>query len=53
MSEKCNRILFVDACVREGSRTRRLAEHVLAGLEGEVTRICPADVVDSIRTEAF
>lgn len=26
-------ILFVNACVREGSRTKRLADHLIAGLE--------------------
>ena len=30
-------ILFVNACVREGSRTRILAERVLSHLDGTVT----------------
>ena len=34
---KNKNILFINACVREASRTRRLAEHVLQHLEGEVT----------------
>lgn len=33
------RILFVNACVREGSRTRKLAERVLSHLDGEVTEL--------------
>ena len=32
-------ILFVDVCLREGSRTLQLAEHVLSRLEGIVTRL--------------
>ena len=32
-------ILLLNACVREESRTLRLAEHVLAHLDGEVTEI--------------
>lgn len=31
--------LFVNACFREGSRTARLAQRVLATVEGEVTRL--------------
>lgn len=37
-------ILFVDACVRAQSRTRRLAEAVLAKMDGEVTRLRLADI---------
>lgn len=33
------KILFVDACVRRESRTRRLAACLLAGLPGEVERV--------------
>ena len=32
-------ILFVNACVREGSRTKRLADHLLASIEGDVTEV--------------
>lgn len=32
-------ILFVNACVREKSRTRKLAEHLLSQLEGAITEI--------------
>ena len=34
-----NRILLVNACVREGSRTLNLARHLLSHLPGEVTEI--------------
>ncbi len=34
-----DKILFVDACVRENSRTRILAEYLLERLEGEIERI--------------
>lgn len=33
------KILFVNACPREGSRTLELANHVLSKLEGEVTQL--------------
>ena len=32
-------ILWIDACVREGSRTRLLTEHLLSKMTGTVTRI--------------
>ena len=32
-----NHILFINACVRENSRTLRLAKHVLSKLNGDVT----------------
>lgn len=32
-------ILWIDACVREASRTRKLAEHILSKLDGMVTRV--------------
>lgn len=34
-----NKILYINACVREESRTRRLAEAVLSHLQGEVTEL--------------
>ena len=34
-----NKILFVNACVREGSRTLALARHLLSHLDGEVTEL--------------
>ena len=32
-------ILFINACVRENSRTLKLANHVLGTLEGEITEV--------------
>ena len=46
-------ILFVDACVREHSRTRLLAEHVLARLDGTVTEVNPAAETNPIVSEQF
>ena len=39
MPEKKQKILMIDACVREQSRTRRLAEYLLSKLDGDVERI--------------
>ena len=46
-------ILFVDACVREHSRTRLLAERVLSRLEGTVTKAVPAAETAPIVSEQF
>ena len=46
-------ILFVDACVRKASRTRRLAEQVLDILDGDVTEVKPAEVTEPIKDEGF
>ena len=46
-------ILFIDACAREASRTRKLAEHLLAGLEGPVTTVRLADLSFPEMDEAF
>ena len=34
-----NKILLIQACVRESSRTLRLARHLLARLDGAVTEV--------------
>ena len=34
-----NNILYIDSCVRQNSRTRRLARHLLSKLEGRITTI--------------
>ena len=34
-----NEILFINACIRENSRTLELAKHVLSKLSGNVTEI--------------
>ncbi len=46
------KILFVDACVRKESRTRRLANALLDRLEGEVETVVCAEV-SPITEEAF
>ena len=46
-------ILFINACVREGSRTKRLADALLSKLDGEVRERCLKDVVFPIADEAF
>ena len=33
-------VLFLNACVRENSRTKMLAEHLLAKMSGEVNELC-------------
>lgn len=33
-------ILFINVCVRQNSRTKRLADHLLALVEGEITEVC-------------
>ncbi len=49
------KILFVDACVRENSRTRALAEHLLTKLDGECEHLLLSDgllqPLDSARLE--
>ena len=37
-------ILFVNACVREGSRTKRLADRLISGLRGEVKEVRLSEV---------
>lgn len=34
-----NKILFINACVRDGSRTYKLAQHVLKKMKGNVTEL--------------
>ena len=46
-------ILFIDACVREGSRTRRLARRLLSRLEGNVETLRLSDVDFPVADAAF
>ena len=46
-------ILFIDACVREQSRTRRLAEHLLMKLREPVTRLKLSEQPLSMTDQAF
>ncbi|MCR4672465.1 MAG: NAD(P)H-dependent oxidoreductase [Lachnospiraceae bacterium] len=45
--------LFVNACVRRGSRTRRLAQALLSGLEGPVTEVKLEEIDFPVTDEAF
>ena len=45
-------ILWIDACIRKSSRTRRLAETLLKTLPGSVTRLCLADMELPLLDEA-
>ena len=46
-------ILFIDACTKERSRTRRLAEHLLGRLGGDVEHIRLYDISFPVCDEAF
>ena len=46
-------ILFIDACVRAESRTRKLTGHILKGLEGEVQTVRLAEASFPAVDEAF
>lgn len=46
-------ILYIDACVRDNSRTRKLADELLSRLEGDVTRLCLEDISFEITDEAY
>ena len=46
-------ILFVNACVRKNSRTKRLADRLLAILHAPVTELCLADYEFPAVDEAF
>ena len=47
------KILFVDACVRNESRTRKLARHVLERMNGTVTEVNAASATKAITDESF
>jgi len=47
------KVLFINACVREQSRTRRLADCLLSGMSGEITEIKLSDIVFPETDEAF
>ncbi len=46
-------ILFVDACVRKESRTRKLAEALLAKMDDEVCHVVLEDIEWSVTDEAY
>lgn len=53
MEYKPNNILFINACVREDSRTARLAKAVLRQIPGTVTEVRPDQVSEPVRNEQF
>ncbi len=46
-------ILFINACVRNASRTKRLAERLLSTLPGPVQEVCLSDITFPAVDEAF
>lgn len=46
-------ILFIDACARKESRTRRLAEHLLHRLGGDIVSVKLYDIAFPVCDEAF
>ena len=52
MADK-NNILFINACVRTGSRTNRLARRIMDSIGGTIMEVRPAEVVKPITTEEF
>jgi len=46
-------ILFINACVRKDSRTKRVALNVLSGLNGEVEEVCLSQIDFPAVDEAF
>ena len=52
-SDQYQNVLLVNACVREDSRTRKLAEEVLNDLGGLYTEVKPQTEVSCIRNEEF
>ena len=46
-------ILYINACVRPESRTKRLADHVIASLDGEVREVRLAEMRFPIADNAF
>ncbi len=46
-------ILFIDACVRSDSRTRRLAEALLTKLNEEAVHVCLEDIPFGVTDESY
>ena len=46
-------ILYVNACVREASRTQRLAQHLLAGMSGHIREVRLLDITFPKMDESF
>ena len=39
-----DKILYINACVRDGSRTKRIADYLLSKLDGEVEQVNLIDI---------
>ena len=50
---KTKKVLFINACVREQSRTKRLADYLLSHLSGEKSEVRVSDISFSVVNEAF
>ncbi|MBQ6662558.1 MAG: NAD(P)H-dependent oxidoreductase [Firmicutes bacterium] len=50
---RCELILFINACVRSGSRTKRLADRVLAKMTGQVREVRLIDLAFPAVDDAF
>ncbi|MCR5210692.1 MAG: NAD(P)H-dependent oxidoreductase [Lachnospiraceae bacterium] len=46
-------VLFINACVRKNSRTRKLAEALLSGIKDEVCEVKVADIAFPVANEDF
>jgi FMN-dependent NADH-azoreductase len=46
-------VLFINACVREQSRTKRLADCLLSKLGGQVEEVCLSEMTFPVPDEAF
>ena len=46
-------ILFVNACVRKNSRTKRLAECLLSRIPGEIRELRLSEIAFPVTDEAF
>ena len=56
VGKKCymtGKILFINACVRKNSRTKRIADYLLSKMSGEITDVKPADIEFPVVDEAF
>ena len=46
-------ILFINACVKKDSRTKRLADNLLTWLDGDVVELCLKDVLFPVIDEKY
>lgn len=48
-----SKVLFINACVREASRTKRLADKLLTGLNEPYEEVCLKDITFPVTNEEF